>query len=41
MVHWGWLIMALGAGVVIGIFVIAVAEVAREEAEEERRRGHR
>lgn len=31
MVHWGWVVFALFAGVVIGMFVFAFLEVSREE----------
>lgn len=31
MVHWGWVVTALFAGVVIGMFLFAFLEVARED----------
>ena len=37
MVHWGWLIIALGAGVVMGIFVLAFMEIAREEEDKNKK----
>ena len=31
MVHWGWLIIAFGAGTIFGFFLLAFMEVSREE----------
>ena len=31
MVHWGWIVIAFFAGVVFGMFVIALAAVSRED----------
>ena len=38
MVHWGWIVIALFAGVVFGMFVIALAEVSREEEQKQKRK---
>ena len=31
MVHWGWVVFALFAGAIIGMFVFAFLEVSRED----------
>lgn len=39
MVSWGWIVMALGAGVIVGFFLMAFLQVAREEEEKKRSDG--
>ena len=36
MVHWGWVVIALFAGVMIGMFIFAFLEVSREDRKERR-----
>lgn len=38
MVSWGWIVIALFAGVIFGMFLIAFLEVSREEDQKDGKR---
>ena len=37
MVHWAWLVFAFFAGVVFGMFLIALAAVSRQDDDQKRK----
>jgi uncharacterized membrane protein YesL len=37
-IHWAWLVFAFFGGVIFGMFVIALAEVSRDEEREQQKR---
>ncbi len=38
MVHWAWLVIAFFAGILFGMFVIALAAVSRQEEDKQKRK---
>ena len=39
MIHWLWAVMAFFAGAIFGIFLLALAEVSRQQDDEGRPKG--